>query len=551
MRSLKRIGGIPLLICLILGLGMVTAVTPTNASTTAPTVENGGLVTLILPGPNGDGGIYYPDLQASFPATDWANLDRLYIPAGHYKYIRLGNLPNRSPSDPLIITNSGGQVRVGALGHYYLFILTGGSGWKLTGRYDAAAQTGHPSYPGHADNNYANTYGTYGIYINDEYTQEIAGLGVGGGATQYELEFIEIARTGFTGISLKTNDDGNALMENVRVHDLYIHDTGGEGMYIGSTQSQPQHKFRNLHVYNNRVLRTALEPIQIGQMGDGIQVYNNIFGPGAIGWRSAFQKYQDKNLQIGHREGVIDIHHNVFIGAADSLIYLNGVNIAGDTHKAGDGVHIHDNYIAHTGWLGGYIVSTTPQSVHRVENNYIRGYRFYRDEVYADVEATHFFRLNQGPAAISMVFNDNQFDLPNHLKFVSAISNVDGNGTAGTVSGSGNVRSTVAPIEFVDFGVPSTFDYSRIEYWTEKATVVDDEPPVSYEQDDIAIYAGVPYSCKLAQCASGLIPPNNPATWQELPLFVDDVQLAPNSPYKGIGLFPLFTEKVFLPSVLR
>ncbi len=548
------------LLMLLLFIGMSTTVSVPEITAETTLAENGrwGVpdTTFTLPGPAGDGGMYYPDVQASFPAVDWANLDRLYIPAGHYKFIRLGNLPNRSMSDPLVITNYGGQVRIGGLGHYYVFPLGGGSGWVLTGRYDPVSQTGHPDFTGHADGAYANSQGTYGIYINDEHTDEsahdVSGLGVGGGATQFELEFVEIARTGFAGITVKTDDDGDALMSDVRIHDLYIHDTGGEGMYIGSTQSQPQHKFENLEIYNNRVLRTALETIQIGQLGDGVNVYNNVFGPGAIGWRSAFQQYQDKNLQIGYREGIVEIHHNVFIGAMDSLIYLNGVDIAGDVHSPGDGVQIHDNFIAHTGWLGGYFVSATPQASYSVENNYIRGYRFIRNEVYNVNEATHFFRLNQNNGAFPINFDNNRFELPNHLSLVSVLSNVDGNDVNGNVSGSGNERGVVKPIEFMNSGLASDFDYSRLELWTEKATVVGSEPPVSYKQNDIVMNEGIPYRCQVSVCASGLVPPDNPGTWSELPLFPDDVRLWSDSDYAGIGLVPTVERKtVFLPMLVK
>lgn len=544
------------LVGFVVTTGMKTVI-PEDAVLAAPGLTETGHwgvpeTTFTLPGPGNDGGMFIPDVQTRFPEVDWDNLDRLYIPAGHYKYIRLQNLPNRSLANPLVITNSGGQVRVGALGHYYLFALGGGSGWVLTGRYDPVSQTGHADYPGHADGAYANSSGTYGIYVNDEYGQEIAGMTVGLGATQYELEFIEIARTGFAGISLKTDDDGDALMEDVHIHDLYIHDTAGEGMYIGSTQSQPQHKFKNLHIYNNRVLRTGLEPIQIGQMGDGVNIHHNVFGPGAIGWRSAFQAFQDKNLQISYREGAVEIHHNVFIGAMDALILLIGNDIPGDIHASGDGVSIHNNYFAQTGWLGGFIRSETPQAAHTIEDNYFRGYRFIRDEVYQVDEASHFFRLSQSSGDFPITFSGNRFELPDQLSFVSALADTDGNGTEGNVIGSGNVRDTVEPIEFVNFGVAADFDYSRIEFWTEKATVVPEEPPVSYEQDDIAIYAGVPYRCQIAVCASGLVPPDNPAVWQELPPFPDDVRLAPASTYTGIGLLPTdLPETVFLPLIIR
>lgn len=547
-----------IIVCFFYFMGEGLTAEKLAASSTTVT-ENGRWAapdsTFTLPGSAGHGGMFYPDVQASFPAVDWANLDRLYIPAAHYKFIQLGNLPNRSMSNPLIITNYGGQVRIGGLGHYYVFPLTGGSGWILSGRYDAVGQTGHPNFPGHANDNYANSGGSYGIYINDEFTEdspyEVSAITVGGGATQYELEFIEITRTGFAGLSLKTDDDGAATMEDVRVHDLYIHDTNGEGMYIGSTQAQPQHKFRNLEIYNNRVLRTGLETIQIGQMGDGVKVHHNVFGPGAIGWRTAFQPYQDKNLQIAYREGIVKVHHNIFIGANDSLVYLNGADIVGDTHTPGDGVHIHDNYFAHFGWLGSYIVSKTPNTTHVIEDNYFRGYRFIRDEVYPVSEANELIRLNQGSGVFPISFDNNRFELPAHLKFVNALSDVDGNASNGTVSGSGNVRGTVEPIEFVDFGVPANYDYSRIEIWTDNATL-GDLAAVSYELNDIVIHESIPYQCQVAICATGLVPPNNPTTWLELPPFPDDVRLAANSPYQGIGLLPtIWPENLFLPMVVK
>ncbi len=59
--------------------------------------------------------INYEDISKSLPQVDWDNLDRLYIPAGNYSFIKLGNLPVRSPQRPLIITNYGGQVRIGSI----------------------------------------------------------------------------------------------------------------------------------------------------------------------------------------------------------------------------------------------------------------------------------------------------------------------------------------------------------------------------------------------------------------------------------------------------
>ena len=80
-----------------------------------PAPEN----VLTIPLPDEGGGYYAPDIQERFPEVDWSTLDRLYLPAGHYKFIQIGNLPERSPERPLSITNQGGQVRVGGLAPYH------------------------------------------------------------------------------------------------------------------------------------------------------------------------------------------------------------------------------------------------------------------------------------------------------------------------------------------------------------------------------------------------------------------------------------------------
>src|SRR5687768_17212157 len=63
--------------------------------------------TFTLPVP-GNGNLAFNDIQAAFPDVDWMTLDRLYIPAGSYRTVRLDNLPVRSAERPLVITNLGG-----------------------------------------------------------------------------------------------------------------------------------------------------------------------------------------------------------------------------------------------------------------------------------------------------------------------------------------------------------------------------------------------------------------------------------------------------------
>lgn len=479
--------------------------------------------------------IYLSDIQASFPGVDWAHLDRLYIRAGHYKFISIGNLPVRSASRKLVITNAGGQVRVGSLGHYYLFNLSGGSNWVLTGRYDPVSLTGDAAFPGHRGGQFANTQGKYGIVVDDAFVQPgVSGVAVYGGATDFEIEYTEIARVDFAGIMAKTDSTASATMSNVALHDNYIHDTGSEGLYIGSTQAQPQHQIRNWKIYNNRILRTGTEAIQLGQLGGLNEVHHNVFGPAAIDWRAAFQDYQDNNFQIGIREGELRVHDNVFIGSAGSAVSFFAHAVAGDATAGNVGVTIKNNYFSDMRGLGMYVNPTAlPGMSYRFEDNVWRGWRYERNQVYANETAsTHLLRVANTGTPIA--FSNNHWSGP--VDFSNTLAS--GSGTNGNVSGSGNDRLAAEAVRFVNAGLPDGFDYLRLEMWTDVATR-GGNAPVSYAQGYVVMHLGLPYRCRLASCPSGHVPDANPSTWEPLALFVDDVRVVPGSRFAAMGLAPL------------
>lgn len=481
-----------------------------------------GLETFTLPLPNPGNGIYFPDVQASFPGVDWQNLDRLYIPAGHFKFLRLGNLPVRSAANPLVITNSGGQVRVGGLGHYYNFVIGGGASWKLTGRYDAGAMTGHVDYPGHAAS-YATSRGRYGILIDDAFEDDgNSGLGVGGGATDFEIEFVEIRAVDFAGMLIKSDDDGAATMANVRIHDTYIHDVGSEGFYIGSTQSEPQHTFTGLRLYNNRVIRAGTEALQLGQLGDDCEIHHNVFLFGALDWKSPFQPFQDNNTQYGGRFGNISLHHNLFIGGASKFFIFFGQNRSGDPHQSADLQAIEHNYFSHSRSFGVYVQSGGDGlSTYRFADNVFRELHFQYDEI--DAGATDY-------GAIFRIFNTiNPIELEdNRWQGDDTFAQIAG---GAMVSQSGNVNEPIPPVQFVDSGFAADFDYLLLEMWTD---VTAGGAPVTYQAGDYVTYQGVLYRALASN--TNMLPPTSPGVWQPLPMPADDVRLTPSSPFQGYGL---------------
>jgi len=478
--------------------------------------------------------IYLSDIQATFPNVDWAHLDRLYIPAGHYKFISIGNLPVRSASRKLVISNTGGQVRVGALDHYYLLNFSGGANWVLTGRYDPISKTGDVAFPGHRGGQFANTQGKYGIVVDDAFVHAgNSGVAIHGGATDFEVEYTEIARVDFAGIMAKTDSTASATMSNVSLHDNYIHDTGSEGLYIGSTQAQPQHQIRNWKIYNNRVLRTGTEAIQLGQLGGTNEVHHNVFGPAAIDWRAAFQDYQDNNFQISIREGELRVHDNIFIGSAGSAVSFFANAVAGDATGGNVGVTIKNNYFSDMRGLGLYVNPTALTGMsYRFEDNVWRAWHYERNQVYTSETAyTHLLRVANTSSPI--VFSNNDWSGP--ADFSSVLTS--GSGTSGNVSGTSNDRLDAEAVRFVNAGLPDGFDYLRLEMWTDLA-VRGGNAPVTYAQGYIVMHQGLPYRCRLAPCPSGVVPGTSPATWEPLSVFADDVRVAPGSRYAGMGLVP-------------
>jgi hypothetical protein len=491
-------------------------------------------------------------VQAKFPTVDWTNIDRLYIPAGNYKFIRLGNLPNRSPSKKLVITNSGGQVKIGGQGHHYMLVITGGSNWVFTGRYDPVSQTGHASFPGHRSGAFANSQGKYGIFVDDALSRAgISGIQISGKATQFELEYLEVTRVDFAGILVKTDDDSTAIMENCKFHDLYIHDTTSEGLYIGNSKikvnadtaamdSENQHQIRNWEVWNNRILRTGTEAMQMSHLaGANNHVHHNVFGPAAIDWRSAFQIYQDGNLVFNLREGKVLVEKNIVIGSAGTHFSLFSIPVPGEVTANNVGIVVRDNYFSDMRNLALYAGSDAITGMSFVfQNNVWRHQRFEYAQVYPTTNVwDHLLRNFNTMTPIS--FSNNDWDHPT-LKFIAGITAnalPTGNGTAGNVSGTGADRRTIDAVRFVNAGLPDGFDYLMLERWQATATL-NANAPVTYPLGTIVMHIGTPYRCKLATCAAGVVPPGNAATWEVLAPFADDVRVLSGSTYDGYGLQP-------------
>ncbi len=433
------------------------------SSQDAANIFNANVGDYLLTGPNLTNGEASIDIRPSFNNTftldSSQSCKKILIKGGVYDRISI-NIPGLSgtSSCPITITNYNGQVKCKQ------FIVTGVSYFKATGKYDAAAKTGDSNFLGHAGG-YAFSADTYGILIDNQWLDvEDFLLGIAGSgsyqASNWEVEFMEIRNGGFSNV-FKWDNQG-APMSDCKIHDLYIHDVHGEGMYVGSTGGGTQNPFINLQVYNNRILRVGNDGVQLGQLREGCVIQNNVIN-GAINWKSPFGEYQDNGVQLALRNGGVIFRKNVVINAGEKWLNVFTSNVGGVTPSGN--IEIDSNvFLYNHGPLGAYFGQSTPlpNVTIQVKNNYFGKCVFGYSEVYTDSRANnspHLIRIgNDG----TFQFTNNRWDgTDSRTTFIAKASDKNP-----IITETGTVNAPIPDISFIDYmGLPSDFNYVRLEQW--------------------------------------------------------------------------------------
>lgn len=135
--------------------------------------------------------------------------------------------------------------------------------------------------------------GACGIQILELNHESSVGVSVASKSTDVELDHIEIANVGFAGIIAKTEPEcgdpethrGGFVQRNTSIHHCYIHDTGGEGIYVGATNFHGQELadcekvlpivLEGVKIYKNRIERTGWDGIQVSSAISDCQIYDN------------------------------------------------------------------------------------------------------------------------------------------------------------------------------------------------------------------------------------------------------------------------------------
>lgn len=181
-------------------------------------------------------------------------------------------------------------------------------------------------------------------------------------SSDIEAEHVEVSFTGFAGFMAKTDPEcskpagwrENFTMYNVSLHDNYVHDVGGEGFYVGNsfyytghpstkacvingdTVQKFAHIIDGVDIYNNIVLRTGAEGIQVGSAPKNCKIHDNIIDGTGV---SPFANFQNNGLQIGSGTGGL-VYNNFIrnspgngiscLGIGDNFIFNNIIINSGD-----------------------------------------------------------------------------------------------------------------------------------------------------------------------------------------------------------------------------
>ena len=251
------------------------------------------------PATHGGGHPDYIGLDGS--SVDYSG-QTLCIPAGVYSGLAIEYVEGTA-SDPIVVTNCGGIV----------YFDGRNAGLQGAGNWDTILGKGvkHLRLTGSGLLSYADGGSKYGIVAHHSLGH---GVHFDEGSSHITVDHVETHDNVGGGVVIRTYprcdgrcghapanpsydsycSRGNFVQTDTVVHDNYIHDLEGEGMYIGTShfhldsnaavydpsqscpgQTQAQAELHGVEIYNNRLEDIGLDAIQVGSATQDVEVYSN------------------------------------------------------------------------------------------------------------------------------------------------------------------------------------------------------------------------------------------------------------------------------------
>jgi hypothetical protein len=234
-----------------------------------------------------------------------------------------------SPEFPVVIVNRHGTGRV-----VVTDVVPGSTTYT---RRDGIAFGDCQYFQLRGDNDPAYRYGIEVAQVGNKAGHTKVGVALGGGVSDAEVMFLEIHDSGFVGIMAKSDPScgspqywaANYVMRNISLHDNYIHDIGGEGMYIGytswhqvlncsGTPVQP-HEIEGLRISYNLIERTGWDGAQVASNTADTKVFNNVIFDSGL----EQNPFHGTGFQIGSG-GTGEYFNNVIINSSANSFFVGG-----------------------------------------------------------------------------------------------------------------------------------------------------------------------------------------------------------------------------------
>ncbi len=259
------------------------------------------------------------------------------VRGGPAEYLRLQNFAG-TEQQKILVRNCEGVVDISNDDRGYALTADNSHHLHITGTGDENAEYGFRARAARTGPDYS------GMSVS-----------VGDLSSDIELDHVEAYEAGFAGINWKTEPrcDGSAnlgtfVMYGSQIHHNYVHDTGGEGLYFGSTGYGGReyscdgqqvllypHEHHGADIHDNIFENTGWDGAQIGVTPVDCAFYRNTIRNVGLGG----ELYQQQGLQIGGASAC-DVWGNtlmdgptngIFVfGADDTLVYNNLVINFGD-----------------------------------------------------------------------------------------------------------------------------------------------------------------------------------------------------------------------------
>lgn len=206
--------------------------------------------------------------------TTYSPGDTICVPAGSYRGLRFYDFKG-TPSQPLVIKNCGGQVIIDETS-YSGIEFRNSEYIHLTGTGDLSVDYGFQVVG----------TGSWAMGVN------LTNL-----SSDFEIDNVEILFAGFAGLMAKTDPNcsnpntwrsSGFIMRNLNIHDNYIANTGGEGIYIGYTKGYKLdpgkncsgsyvygHWLENVEIHNNIIEDIGWDAIQLSLVRTNGSIHDN------------------------------------------------------------------------------------------------------------------------------------------------------------------------------------------------------------------------------------------------------------------------------------